>query len=1197
MKAISKISARILSLQRYFSGRNGTGVNVIARHAVLRPISTLLIVTTASLSLQPLIVVAQTKDSGTLPPQIGQWLPKTQAAQAAVGARRVQSPSDAAPTPSGLIAIEEALKRAVPERFATAQQLKSVSTDQVLIRTAHTVLAQQDSVAAEAQQAREQFTVDRERLQQASLEGNTARVDPAMLQRHTDTVAAFEARASEFDALMQGLKRSTSQDATQNQSADTKSALQALAAFIKKYPNQRAHQATDPNNLPFKLAKAEVRAPIEDGQALARYSAQAQRSKRGMPTPAASLYPLLPDIARRIERAPLNIPTPAQMDRLDRAKSATTKAASAADILPPAAADLAETEDVQLTPAIRTKAAALNYNPVEIYNWVRNTIEFLPTYGSIQGSDMTLMTGKGNAFDTASLTIALLRASDIYAKYVYGTVEIPADQVQNWVGNVKTPEAAQSLMSQGGIPNVALISGGKIAAFRLEHVWVEAYVNYYPSRGANHRGEPANTPASPRGTPGDTWVPFDASFKQFAYASGMQISKNVPFNATGLNSDLGLSSATVAADGTVPTLAETKVTQSLDQYRGSVRGYIAGRSTNPTVGDVIGDKQIVASTLPYFAGTLQQRTLSVASRFATIPTALRWSIEFGMYSSALARATDSPDATATRTLPTLAGKRIGFAYEPSSQADRDIIQAAFNAGQKTFSAYTVNVTPTLRVEGESNPVAGSPSKVGQAHILSVTINAPWYQSPRDYNVTSGDIAALSLDVQGVCAKQLNDRTSRYDFNSLNGLDFLSESLHQTGLGWWGQKAAYYDITSTQTDVIAYRLPSHALISHPITARYAFGVARSASFKSRVIDGKENLIAATHVEGKTEPRRSFLLTVGSIGSFLEGHMLEQAFLREGATGVSTTAILKYANERGVPIHVINAQNASAALAVLQVTSDVRDDIHNAVNAGLRVTIPRRDITVANYTGTGYFIEDPETGTGAYLIDGGRNGGGGPAGESVYPLPEIPASPIFGIMVGSTLRSAGMSLIAENGVIVGAAMPTIVGEAAGAAVGAAAASAAAVLIAILLILILLTAFISFVDSKYPRTTGYLFRHYTSFTEQIMAQFLRVLIASRAGTFGPGVYVADAVSENSLGAGCPPGPGVQARFQIPNPPTGYVDFEIYRPAFYTVSSGTNSVGGVEYLISSPLFPWPHPAGGIGKALYIGEYAFGLQLTDTCF
>src|SRR5260370_16311762 len=119
-------------------------------------------------------------------------------------------------------------------------------------------------------------------------------------------------------------------------------------------------------------------------------------------------------------------------------------------------ADTAPTEDVQITQAIRDLATSLGNNPVKIYNWVRNNIQFIPSYGSIQGSDMTLQTKRGNAFDTASLLIALLRAASIPARYVYGTIEVQADKAMTWAGGAIVPQAATSLMSQGGIPAVAI---------------------------------------------------------------------------------------------------------------------------------------------------------------------------------------------------------------------------------------------------------------------------------------------------------------------------------------------------------------------------------------------------------------------------------------------------------------------------------------------------------------------------------------------------------------------------------------------------------------------------------------------------------------------------------------------------------------------------------------------------------------------
>jgi hypothetical protein len=169
-------------------------------------------------------------------------------------------------------------------------------------------------------------------------------------------------------------------------------------------------------------------------------------------------------------------------------------------IPPPTAADLTSTTEVQFTPAILAKAQALGYNAVNIYNWVYNNIEYVPTYGSIQGADMCLQTMQCNDIDTASLLIALLRASNIPARYVYGTIQLPINQVMNWVGGFTDPKSALEFMAQGGVPITGEVAGGQIVAAKIEHVWVETYVNYFPSRGA-------------RNGPGNEWIPLDASYK------------------------------------------------------------------------------------------------------------------------------------------------------------------------------------------------------------------------------------------------------------------------------------------------------------------------------------------------------------------------------------------------------------------------------------------------------------------------------------------------------------------------------------------------------------------------------------------------------------------------------------------------------------------------------------------------------------
>jgi transglutaminase-like putative cysteine protease len=58
------------------------------------------------------------------------------------------------------------------------------------------------------------------------------------------------------------------------------------------------------------------------------------------------------------------------------------------------------------------------YDPVKIHHWVRNHIEWIPTWGAVQNAELTLSAQRGNAMDIASLTLALLRASGIPSRYV-----------------------------------------------------------------------------------------------------------------------------------------------------------------------------------------------------------------------------------------------------------------------------------------------------------------------------------------------------------------------------------------------------------------------------------------------------------------------------------------------------------------------------------------------------------------------------------------------------------------------------------------------------------------------------------------------------------------------------------------------------------------------------------------------------------
>ena len=77
-------------------------------------------------------------------------------------------------------------------------------------------------------------------------------------------------------------------------------------------------------------------------------------------------------------------------------------------------------------------------------------------------------------------------------------------------------------------------------------------------------------------------------------------------------------------------------------------------------------------------------------------------------------------------------------------------------------------------------------------------------------------------------------------------------------------------------------------------------------------------------------------------------------------------------KGQRIYTINAQNAATALPALPIGGTVGQEVRAAVQAGKEVTIHESPITAHGWTGYGYTITDPDTGAGAYLIEGRGNG---------------------------------------------------------------------------------------------------------------------------------------------------------------------------------------------------------------------------------
>ena len=578
------------------------------------------------------------------------------------------------------------------------------------------------------------------------------------------------------------------------------------------------------------------------------------------------------------------------------------------------------------------------------------------------------MTKQCNDMDTASLLIALLRVSNIPARYVYGTIEVPIEKVMNWVGGFTDEQAALNFIASGGTPTTGLISGGKIVAARMEHAWVEGYVDMIPSFGAVHKQ-------------GDTWIPMDGSFKQYTYANGIDLQAAVPFDAQGFFNQVKSTATINEAEGSVTNVNAAFIQTTMTDFQTRLQDYLNTNLPNATVGAIIGKKEIIAKTLPVLAETLLYKTVVKAKVFPDLPDNLRHKVTFNLLDEF---GFDSV-ITVTKALPEIAGHKLTVSYAPAGSSDESLLLSYVNKGANSLPAYLIRLKPELRINGQVVSL-GNSIGMGKSQQLDMTLSAPTISTNIiSNNLIAGTYNAVVFDLGITVSKQLDDSAERakatkakIESNNLSGItkdDVMGEFLEGMGLGYWGMMDVANRVASRINGVVDARLPSEGIFIYDLKVNFAFGVPFSAipgGFATD-IDHDSHVVFAKNGD-KTKPV-SFMATTGMLGSKMEASVYDFTFnKRYSGRGISTAHIFEYANQQGMPLYTIDSSNMNTVLPLLQVGTDVKTDIQNAINAGKVVTIPKGNIHKDGWTGSGYLIFDPNTGAGAYMISGGLAGGG-------------------------------------------------------------------------------------------------------------------------------------------------------------------------------------------------------------------------------
>lgn len=815
-------------------------------------------------------------------------------------------------------------------------------------------------------------------------------------QEILDRQAAAEARHDDgFQQLKRDLQeaarlgRELDQAARSGVEADLVSAQDALLAALTSLESKlgemmgeedAGHTPLEPRQLPHRPAQAVTEEPRTEVGAFADLQAEV-----GAPDPEESEV---------------------------RGTAPVLSMAAAATL--PGPEDLGETVEIQLTPEITELAASLGNDPRRLFDFVRNEISFVPTRGSIQGAASCLRSRLCNATDTASLLIALLRASGVPARYATGTVEAPIAKVANLLGGFSDAGAALNFMASSGTPVAGVGDGaGNLLSARFEHVWVEAFLDYVPSRGAVTGGQ------------GDTWVPLDPSFKELEIQPGLDVAAITGFDSRAFLIDEIFAGMTFdETTGAVLDLDLARAGQAAGEVAGEILSFMQQENIPPTLRDMAGGVTIVPSSLPLLPGSLPYQVVVRGAQFAEVPASLRHELRFEVLSG---RFSISPDLTFSSPLAELAGRRITLSYGPASDADRAALQSfAPDGGEGSIEdfptslpAYLIQVRPELRIDGEL-VATGAAVTLGESGSFRMLFSEPGRGTHTVNNaITAGTYNAIVLnlgvaedpDARRAEAQAVFDRIQAGDVAGLDKDDILGEYLHSGGLLYWSELELFSRIVQAQRGIRSARLPSEGIFTYDLKVLSLFGSPREVQSGALLTDVDTDLQALAQVDGDRDAVIDYFAVTGGQASRFESEIWDQS-VPETPTqaGINTMSYLEAAAQQGIPIYQIDDTNVEQILPLLSVSSAVKTDVRNSVNAGRVVTIPEREFLKDGFNGVGYVVFDPETGAAGYLISSGLAGGG-------FQLPPVPGGAgvvaLLGLLliaIGAFATLAGAGLIA-------------------------------------------------------------------------------------------------------------------------------------------------------------------------------------------
>ncbi len=582
--------------------------------------------------------------------------------------------------------------------------------------------------------------------------------------------------------------------------------------------------------------------------------------------------------------------------------------------------------------AIAALAGSQNWDPVAIYEWVKNNIETEWYFGAMKGAEETLRQGSGNDADQAALLVSLLRASGYPARYVRGVIEFfpGIDAVKSLTG-IDDPVEIGEFFRKAGIPYQSVMNGAVIENFQVEHVWVEAFVPY-----ANYRGAMADDQ-------GKIWLPLDTSIKVVGYTETGSLD---------LYSEVGNPLSTIRDD----YLSTSQTLSPVEYLQQEVETFLTSVAPGTIFADALHDRILKSENQHIIPGTLPYKEITITGEYSALPQELIHTVRLLAASSA---PESLPIFDIVFPVYHLSNQKVVVSFEPETVADQEIINSW--AGLDNTPAYLVRLRPVLMVNGERLIVGQEGLASGAVFDFSVTLNSPSGSSGYTNQVLTGYPYVMGIVAQDAVLPE-----------AVTLENTVIDLLHGVALNYifqWNQaEQELAELLNLQT---VRPLPTVVSLSGMVEVTELLGEPQDVTWRGLFMDADLRVVETSVRKVFADERDKTFMQLSALqGSVLEHRLFEEAF---GVESISTAKLFGLANASAISILDINAANVDAVVPILPYADNVKTDILDAVAQGMTVQIPANMLTVQDWTGFGYVKENRATGEVGYMLSGMTAGG--------------------------------------------------------------------------------------------------------------------------------------------------------------------------------------------------------------------------------